>query len=103
MNAVSDMAWFAIDQLPKTGVKISVMVFGGLTLLILGGGLFLASRRQHRTPPPPPDPPHVLAGLVLTQQDHHSPRFNPDETGQPVEEGGEPGRPGSRTGGVIDE
>jgi LPXTG-motif cell wall-anchored protein len=34
------------DELPKTGVKISMIAFGGLTLLILGGGLFLASRRR---------------------------------------------------------
>jgi LPXTG-motif cell wall-anchored protein len=83
MNAVPDIAWFAIDQLPKTGVKITVMVFGGLTLLILGGGLFLASRRQHRPPPPP--------------------GFKLGETGQPGREGGEPGRPGSKTGGAIHE
>lgn len=38
----------AAEQLPQAGVKLSMMVFGGLTLLILGGGLFLAGRRRER-------------------------------------------------------
>lgn len=32
--------------LPNTGVKISMLAFGGLTLLILGAGVFLASRKR---------------------------------------------------------
>ena len=36
------------DQLPNTGVKLSMLVFGGLTLLILGGGAFLAGRGRRR-------------------------------------------------------
>ena len=89
-----DVIRLAVDHLPNTGVRISVMVFGGLTLLILGGGLFLASRRHHRTPPPP-STPRILADLILAQKARKG--FGGDTIGQTDEKadekGGESGPP----------
>lgn len=39
---------WAGTQLPHAGVKLSMIVFGGLSLLILGGGLFMTGRRRER-------------------------------------------------------
>jgi len=92
----------ALDQLPTTGVQITVMIFGGLSLLILGGGLFLAGRRHHPTPPSdlsdPSDPSktttsRILTDLILSQQARQG--FDRGAIGQPPKEGGEfepPGR-----------
>lgn len=82
-----DVIRLTVDQLPNTGVQISVMVFGGLTLLILGGGVFLASRR-HRPPPPTP---RALTDLLLAQKARKG--FGGDTIGQTEQEGGESGPP----------
>lgn len=84
-----DVSWLAVDHLPNTGVQISVIVFGGLTLLILGGGLFLAGRRHHRPSPPPS--PRIRTDLILAQKAQRG--FAGDTIGQADSEGGESGPP----------
>lgn len=79
------MTWMDVDRLPDTGVQISVMVFGGLTLLIFGGGLFLAGRRHRRNPPPPPTS-RVLTDLIFAQRAREG--FGARPIGQPKEEEG---------------
>jgi len=92
----------ALDQLPTTGVQITVMIFGGLSLLILGGGLFLAGRRHHPTPLSDlsdlsdlskTTTSRILTDLILSQQARQG--FDRGAIGQPPKEGGEfepPGR-----------
>jgi LPXTG-motif cell wall-anchored protein len=87
--------WDAVDKLPATGVEISVLVFGGLTLLIFGLGLFLTSRRyrrhrRHLRPSPTARPP-VLTGLILAEKTRKG--FDGGATGQTGVEGGESGPP----------
>lgn len=43
---MTDLLVLVGDQLPNTGVKLSMWIFGGLTLLILGGAALLAGRRR---------------------------------------------------------
>lgn len=87
----------ALDHLPTTGVQISVMIFGGLALLILGGGLFLAARRQHHRPPEfaPSETTtsRILTDLILSQQARKG--FDRGAIGQPPKEGGESRPPGA--------
>jgi hypothetical protein len=72
--------------LPVTGVKISMVVFGALTLLILGTAAFLASRPKH---------PKVPQNLFPLPQGG----FKSGPAGQTFEEGGDTGRPSSRPEG----
>jgi len=81
---------YAVDHLPTTGVQISVIIFGGLSLLILGGGLFLAARRRHGTPmsdPTETTTSRVLTELILSQRARKG--FDRGAIGQPPGEGGE--------------
>lgn len=80
------MSEVAFDVLPVTGVKISMVVFGGLTLLILGTGAFLASHRKR------PKVPQSLFPLPPGG-------FKSGPAGQAFEEDGETGRPSSRPEG----
>ena len=85
-----------VDHLPITGVQITVMIFGGLSLLILGGGLFLAGRRHHKNNPGS-DPSgtttsRILTDLILSQQARQG--FDRGAIGQALGEGGESKPPG---------
>lgn len=98
---IVDVLRESVDQLPNTGVQISVMIFGGLALLILGGGLLLTSRRRHHHTPPPPSranpSPHI--DLILSQRPARGldgggfdgRGFDRDAIGQANGEGGESG------------
>ncbi len=88
----------ALDQLPATGVHITIMIFGGLSLLILGGGLFLAGRHRHPTSmsdqfdPSETTTSRIVTDLILSQQGRRG--FDRGAIGQASGEGGESEPPG---------